>query len=683
MSDYLSDNFPSKDYTDGEFLFKNLGTFWTQLFQDSETLRGYTLGMAEELIQSYLNLIEIINKYSIKDIDIYHREKWYPLIIRKSLFNGVPFVFEPDAAVFGPQPTEDRLYSEKVFRFGFPKESVENTLYTYDLTNDKVKKIGLISNKIINPTQILIPGVDYFLKNNILYFNSNIFENKKFNSVKLLGNLGEKVTYLHNNVLLEDEIIVLWLYNTEIDNDDLYLNFGKLYDIKFNSSVWYKEFLKSFTNLRIESATIKALKLICAAIIDVPLILENNETVEDIYKDDKYSYVITNKNVYKLTLNQNISEAIQIGKTLHAGEFITDNILLLDSLILNNWWKTSIKTNKLAFPSHVFLINPEKQLLFSNDIELVYYIKGVLTFPILGQSEDVLSFQNYINLPKNKLDLLKALNLFENTPKIIDNEETIVDIVYSAEQDIFITTDKNYYRINRNRNISKEVIIGKTLSKNTPIILMDSFENINNFTTINAPIAINPLDFVFKNIFKNNTVFLKISFTNDTQLKSFFNLINILKPYLPSHVYFLIHINLNFTEEIFDNLNKSLVIPDFKKVLFSSDGSISSLKNISECKTPRVGGRPELLNSDAMYYKDYINRLFCVSLGPYKNNLPLHADENLENLAIDNTELRNNSPGIKCGLLRTEIPTTYTPAGESEARKPSTKEIQSILLIDF
>jgi hypothetical protein len=174
----------------------------------------------------------------------------------------------------------------------------------------------------------------------------------------------------------------------------------------------------------------------------------------------------------------------------------------------------------------------------------------------------------------------------------------------------------------------------------------------------------------------------------------FFDLLPLLKEYLPSHVYMLLYIQFKPAVDELANLNVGLTIPGFGGQLFSFDGS--SLVS---------GARPTLPDTDPDYYKDYINRLFCVSVGPYRNpddptlagvnDKPLHynldpeslsdvsASTNLDTLPIDNSGVKNSVAGIKCGLLRTEIPLSIVPPGESTPRTPSTKEIPAILLIDF
>jgi hypothetical protein len=246
-----------------------------------------------------------------------------------------------------------------------------------------------------------------------------------------------------------------------------------------------------------------------------------------------------------------------------------------------------------------------------------------LDFPVYGRPADVKAFQDYINDPSRKYELLDKLNLPMDTP---------------------------------------------------------------------SRITINPLDFVFLNIFKNNTLLVKVYFDSADRLNLFFELLPMLQKYLPPHVYVLVYVQLNLKAEELPHWNYGLTIPDFLKENFSLDGSVRT-----------TGARPELPGGDPMYYKDYTNRIFCISVGPYRNLVagdvttkqPLHysldPDESADPTSLSNLDLitlRNNevdSPGtgIRCGVMRTEIPEFIIPPGESTPREPTTREVPAILLIDF
>lgn len=570
--------------------------------------------MAEEVIQSYYNLIETVNQYSVKDIDLYHKEKWLPLVIKKSEYNKAPFVFSSNGAVFGYQPASDIFYADQLFRFGFPKETLGGKIFSFTPSFD-LAGMGLIANRVISPSLLLIPGVDVIIKDNTLYFKTDLFDNDYIPRAKVVGDFGVVDTFkTTEGDVLEDEFVILWVYMAEIDNKELYGNFGALLDINLPTSEHYKTLLKSLINLYVEGPTITALNAIFASLVNSPIVIETTEEIEDIYSDDKYQYVITDKHVYKLGLSQLLLGVLEEGSVVHAGESLTEGVQLIDTLLDPLWWKNHFYISKLGFPSHIFAADTKNQLFFANDHSPLTYTGANaepnkrIVFPVTGRALDVEAFQSYINHPSRKTEILERLKLPAN----------------------------------------------KT-----------------------STILINPVDFLFTNFFKNNTLFLKLDFHSQEQLALFFSLLPSIQPYLPSHVFLLVYLQLQLNDEVMTNLNKKLDIAAYPQQLFSIDGS-----------DPITGGRPGD-SSDQEYYKDYVNRMFCVSVGPYKDGQPLHADgsakyahiTNIDELTIDNAP--SAGTGVRAGKLRTEIPLQVKPPGELYWRTPSTREVPTILLIDF
>jgi hypothetical protein len=611
LIDFIPSKFPAGDVTDGQYLYRSLGSFWTQIFRDKNVLKGYTIGTADELIQSYFNLTEAIKQYSVKDIDILHKEKWLPLVIKKSEFNNAPFKFTSNSAVFGKQPNTDSFYAGQIFRFGFSKET-GGQVYSFTPTV-ALSKFGAIANRIIAPSLVLIPGIDVVMQEGTLYFTVNLFNNSRIPTAKVIDDFGSPVTFKDSRgEVFEEEFIVLWMHMAEIDQAALYNTFGVLLDLNLPSAESYKEILKAVFNLYVEGPTVRALTSAFAALAKAPVIIEPEEIVDDIYVDDYNQYVITDKNVYKLALNQNISSDVARGVIFFSGEILSADVSVSDSVIDPIWWQSKVQTTKLSFASHIFIAGVKNQLFFENSLKLLTYTGAApnpqdkkLIFPVLGRDTDVQLFQDYINLPENKNELISLLKFKPN---------------------------------------------------------------------ITSSITINPIDFLFKNLFKNNTLFVKLDFYEQTQLELFVSLLPLLQFHLPSHVYLLLYISITLPQDTLSRLNSGLKIHAFPGRLFSFDGS--------EYLT---GSRPILGNDDPDYYKDYLNRLFCISLGPYRNGQPLHADGTAKFNNVNNLDdLQLNHPiGVTAGTMRTDIPASVQPPGEPFPRLPSTREIQSILLIDF
>jgi hypothetical protein len=697
--DFVSKTYPAGDITDGQYLYRSLGSFWTQIFQDKNALKGYTRGMAEEATQAYRRLVEVIQQYSVKDIPILHKEKWKPLYIKKSDFNKTPLLFKPDDAVFGFQPESDRFYANQLFRFGYPKESNRKTVFSYT-PGFSLKKFSTISNRIISPSLLLIHGVDVIIKDSTLFFNTDLFENEYIPKSKLISDAGEPVTFKDTEGnTLEDELIVLWLYNAEIDEQSLYNNFGVLYDLYMPSSDSYKNILKAIINLSVEGPTINALSIAFASIAGLPVVIEPVERIEDVYSDDLYNYVVTDKNTYKVTRKKPLSPSVIKGRVFYAGEILASGVRVLDSLISPSWWRNDLPTSKLAFASNVFAAHISNQLFFENEFRQITYKqtprslvqwRADATSPWIDLSP-LYKLEGASLTDSREIELRCTSEYVQwrySNAAVWNNITSLVSLEAASPVELRVTRRITFPVIGRDEDVQAfEDYINTPSNQKTLVNSLNFAEGFSGTTTIN------PVDFVFSNFFKNNSLLLKLEFISELELNKFFDLYSLFKDYLPPHVYVVVQLNFSVSEEVLSNLNGCLSFPEFEGRVFSMDGSV-----------PRTGARPEIIGGDANYYKNLEGRLFCVAIGPYRNPAPedpdsvpqpLHynpdpvalsdpdAPTNLDTLLFNNSEEKDNAPGIKCGLMRTEIPLQVILPGETVPRQPSTKEIPSILLIDF
>ena len=215
---------------DSNTLFNSLGTFWTQFFNDRKTVRGLTIGQAEEAAQQHITLLEALSAYSVADCPVFQITKWLPIVIKKSEFNKAPFVFEPDGAVFGKQPASDKFYSGQVFNWGQSKTPKKN-IFVYS-PSVKLGSLGVIANRVINPTFTCSNGVEVYYSGGDIFFNFDIFENGYFPIAELVGENGTPVTYVGDGgEVLQDMFTVLWCYCAEVDTDVLYNTYGRISSI--------------------------------------------------------------------------------------------------------------------------------------------------------------------------------------------------------------------------------------------------------------------------------------------------------------------------------------------------------------------------------------------------------------------------------------------------------------------
>jgi len=404
-------NYPTKDRTDPEVLYRSLGSFWTQIFQDKAVLRGYTLGLAEELIQRYYELLEAVNSYSVKDIDVFHTEKWHPIIVYKSKFNTAPFVFKTNDAVFGQQPASDIYYQNVVFQFGFPKTPSAD-VYLYSV-GSSFKDFGIIADRVFDPKSIYINGTDVILDDGVLYFNKNIFDNPNFPKLDVITENGEPATFIDTQgAEQQEQVAILWAYDTHIDDNRLYYNFGYIFNLNLNNDEFFKTILKSIINLHIEGPSVSAIKDICLAFLGIKSVVNETETVSEIIEDDYFKFVITDKEVYKFDKLYEIKSAVIPNTTFEKGFIFVDAVEYYDNIETPKWWKSStVLSSKLALSQYIFLGNYTNQLVFKNTLDLITLDEtGKVIFPVEGSQTDVALFNKTINA--DTVNIVKLKNEF-------------------------------------------------------------------------------------------------------------------------------------------------------------------------------------------------------------------------------------------------------------------------------
>lgn len=385
--------------TDATFLYRGLGSFWTQVFEDKETLKGYSLGQAEEITQRYLDLLEVINSYSIDKIDVFHRTKWKPINILKSKINATPFVFNPGDTVFGEQPiSATNYYGGEIFKFGKPKTPTAKVYEYY--VGDSLTEFHIIADRVIDPSKVYLYGTDVILKDSVLVFNADVFNDPNLSTFDVFNDNGELVTYVDNEGNTQTEqSMVLWAYNGSSDISALYNAFGCIFNIHKTSSQFYKDLLSGLIKLFVNGPTVGILKKLFATFAQLPYVLNTEETVEQLYTANGTTTIITDKEVYKLSTNYELAR-LRVGQILHKGDYLSTNIEFFDNLSgVGGWWKrTGLIRDQLAFSRCLFFGPYLDQLGFSVEASLVTLDEnGDIKFPAIGHPEDIIRFNKYLN----------------------------------------------------------------------------------------------------------------------------------------------------------------------------------------------------------------------------------------------------------------------------------------------
>ena len=495
---YPNFEYPTGDYTNGDILYNSLGSFWTKIFSDKHILKGLAYGQSEELFQKYYNLLEAVNAVSASKTDIFHKEKWTPIRIKKSVFNQVNLQVGSQY-YSGIQPGSS-FFHNSTFKVG---ESMANNLRLFRTPYDTdIKTIFTIVDRVVSPSLVLVNGIDFELQDGFIYFNKDIFD------LSYIPKLSIPSFDAEGNETSVDEELLLWSCHTEIDTNLLYTNLGYLFDFKLENTAQYKSILLNTINLLTGGPSVKSLISLGCAFIGVQPVIEDTEVVEDAYYVDGVNYVVTDKHVYSAPFIDPLSgsgASPVIGNIVHSGDLFFDFVEYFDNVKTPKWWEYVFPVSPatgnilgLALPNYLFCADSENSYFFRNintaTVSCAYdsdALQYKITFPVEGNVADVKAFHDYINAPSRVAANMAALGL-------------------SAD----------------------------TLTRSD----------------------LNPLRFVFENFLQYNAVYVKMKFQTLEQARLFTAYYSIIKKMLPPHVYITFQIKFNLGTEEYNSLNGKSVV---------------------------------------------------------------------------------------------------------------------------
>lgn len=330
----IPDGFASKC---GNTLYSWLGTLWRGQHMGDEMVRGLQSSRGIILAQMYLDAIEALKLQDRNGAPVFHRELWHPIVIRlkqrdKSPENVVSL--GGDDKNIGPQP-EGSAYGEGTeFKIG-EMAGYEN-LVAYPVDADIAGGALSIVDNIVNPTVVLERGSGYEIRNGAIIFQK---ENDPMADGSPFERFDVPIANLENP---EDHDIeaVLWASDVLIDKN--YVSYHLSYALGANapSSDVVKRIVNSAWSSVASGLTQELVRTLMAAMLNVPVIQNEQETVIDITQDvdDEgrriCTLVRTDKGDYRISPKARLRAKIKSGAVLTRGELLDESVRIYP--FLNN-----------------------------------------------------------------------------------------------------------------------------------------------------------------------------------------------------------------------------------------------------------------------------------------------------------------------------------------------------------
>lgn len=275
----------------GSTLYRWLGSFWTRLYEDKALLQGVQQGRSLRAAQTYLTLLESLSLRDHNGVPVFHRERWYPLVIRRSAkgTGGAVALRFGDGASFG----EDGVV------FG---GCYTGTLFTSYPVENVAGIATCIVDNIVEPSTVWLPGQDFVYRDGtiILRDRDDPFLTTQHKFAVSEGD--------------EDAEVVLWACDTMHDKDMVFRGLGYALGLHTESSEFCKRVLTAYWDILNVGATSALFRSLLAAVYGIPCCIEATETVEVTRAD---GLVVTDKHVYA---TDPAYACLRLGQTIHRGD---------------------------------------------------------------------------------------------------------------------------------------------------------------------------------------------------------------------------------------------------------------------------------------------------------------------------------------------------------------------------
>lgn len=295
--------FPESDLDLPDRLLSLIGSFWSESYGGSDLLQSLLFARGRLDAQSHLDLLELVASLSRFNVPIFHKENWYFLPLLESARN--------QTAVNLPRYDGTYRYTEagEIF-YGVPLPTSDYHCWT--LPADLVE-IPVILNRISDASLTWIDGVDYMVREGVLFLRRNPFDNDRI----VIRDVFE------NNVSVDREV-GLWVYRGSFDRETVFNQFGYVLGRKLPSSEAYRDFVNAIFDGIVQGTSQRATQAALSALCDVSLVREAYETVETIYRDDAALWIVTDGHAY--AFHRDSTALVQTGSVVRAGDPLVDTL---------------------------------------------------------------------------------------------------------------------------------------------------------------------------------------------------------------------------------------------------------------------------------------------------------------------------------------------------------------------
>lgn len=322
----LPDGFAEKS---GNTLYSWLGSLWRGLHEGDGMVRGLQAARGIRLAQLYLNILEAARLQDRRGAPVFHRELWHPIVVRRSTRNKSQenLLVVGEENVVGPQTSEEPYGIGTVLEIG--RLGAYKNYVTYPIGAEIAGGSMTIVDNIVNPKVFMQRDVDFVIRNNSIIFhvtNDPLGEVSAFDRYDLPGVIDE------DGHEVADMESVLWASDVLIDRNFVSDHISYALGANAPSSAAVKRILNAAWDSVSSGLTPELVRTLIAAMLNVPVIQTERETVVDIASGDGFTTVITDHGEYRISPKARLANGLHIGSVLRRGDFLDESVRIYQNL---------------------------------------------------------------------------------------------------------------------------------------------------------------------------------------------------------------------------------------------------------------------------------------------------------------------------------------------------------------
>ena len=280
------------DFTDFNKLQACLGDFWYSIYYDVEQIGNYVASICFNREQWDYQLADTKALLSRKKLKPFEYIKVKPFYLTKSEFAKACEVY----------PTHDGKYTYMgEIYFDIPIA----TKYTLPLPED-IRRVGTISPKLLDGVKYELPEV----VDHTITIPFNPFDVAEFKKEPVYDDKGTVIDYK----------TTIWAFDVEIDKEDMYYQYGYIFNIHLPSSKNYNNLINVLYDSLINGPTEASLRLYISACTGIPVALHKGEIVTEVDCDT----ITTDKETYTVSKDDKI--IVEVGDVLDIGDSMTTGL---------------------------------------------------------------------------------------------------------------------------------------------------------------------------------------------------------------------------------------------------------------------------------------------------------------------------------------------------------------------